>query len=353
MSNIIIKLSGGTGNQLFQAAAALSLAYTYKKNCQFFFFIGKKDKYNRKLEIFELLENLGVKEKDLKKNNSIIYLDEYDIDHPLYYGKNSPLAFIKNDIQLEGYFTNYRIHNPYIKEKIKSYIRKLELNDKFKKLEFIAIHLRELHGTGDSKIEKNIDNIQFNYYSAALNKILQNSQLSKIKYGVVFCDTWKNPENSRLLPQIKKLLKKKGISYINGDKEIKSSLDILNVFSHSKYCIISNSTLSWWGAYLSNGKILSPVMNLWEPDLKIPDHWEQVYSGEINPSTHHKKLIFQTLIKNENVIKYGIYNKRRMLIIRIFRKILKITNQIYILKTLNKCLIYFGFLKENPNKTFS
>ena len=45
----------------------------------------------------------------------------------------------------------------------------------------------------------------------------------------LFCDTWKNPENSRLLPQIKKLLKER-ISYINGDKEIKSSLDILNVF---------------------------------------------------------------------------------------------------------------------------
>ena len=35
MSNLIINLRGGTGNQLFQAAAALSLASTYKKNCQF------------------------------------------------------------------------------------------------------------------------------------------------------------------------------------------------------------------------------------------------------------------------------------------------------------------------------
>ena len=31
MSNLIINLRGGTGNQLFQAAAALSLAYTYEK----------------------------------------------------------------------------------------------------------------------------------------------------------------------------------------------------------------------------------------------------------------------------------------------------------------------------------
>ena len=42
MSDLIIKFKGGAGNQLFQAAAALSLCYTYKKNCQFFFSLGKK-----------------------------------------------------------------------------------------------------------------------------------------------------------------------------------------------------------------------------------------------------------------------------------------------------------------------
>ena len=227
MSNLIINLRGGTGNQLFQAAAALSLAHIYKKNCQFCIDNIYKDKYKRKLEIFELLENLEIKEKNKKKKHLIIYLDEYDIDHPLYFSKYSPLASIKNDIHLEGYFTNYRIHNPYVKKKIKSYIRKLEINDKFKNLEFFAIHLRELHGTGDIKIKKNIDNIQISYYSEALNRIIKIPYLSKIKYGVVFCDSWKNPKNSKLLPQIKELLKKNGIRYINGDTEIKSTLLII------------------------------------------------------------------------------------------------------------------------------
>ena len=122
MSNLIINLRGGTGNQLFQAAAALPLAYIYKKNCQFCMDNISKDKYKRKLEIFELLENLEVREKKSKKKNFIIYLDEYDIDHPLYFSKYSPLASLKNDIFLEGYFTYYRIHNPFVKKKIKSYI---------------------------------------------------------------------------------------------------------------------------------------------------------------------------------------------------------------------------------------
>ena len=352
MSNLIINLKGGTGNQLFQTAAVLSLAYTYKKNCQFCIDNISQDKYKRKLEIYELLQNLKVREKNFKKCNSLIYLDEYDIDHPLYFNKNSPLSSLKNDIQFEGYFTNYRIHHPYVKEKIKSYIRNLAINEEFKKLEFIAIHLRELHGTGHSKIKKNIDNIQINYYSEALNKILKTSKLSYIKYAVVFCDTWKNPKNSKLLPQIKELLKNKGLIYINGDKEIKSTLEIIKIFSLSKCCVISNSTLSWWGGYLSNGKIFSPVMSLWEPNLKIPDHWEQIYSGEIKPFTHHNQFTFQARIINREEINCWSYNSKRLLIIKIYRKISKTFNQIYIVTVLNKFLAYIGFLKENPNKTF-
>ena len=352
MSNIIINLRGGTGNQLFQAAAALSLAYTYKKNCQFCIDNINKDKFKRKLEIFELLENLDVREKNSKEKYSTIYLDEYDIDHPLYFSKYSPLASLKNDIHLEGYFTNYRIHNPYVKKKIKSYIRKLKINDKLKNLDFIAIHLRELHGTGGIEIKKKIDNIQIKYYSEALKRITKIPDLSKIKYGVVFCDTWKNPKNSKLLPQIKELLKQNGIKYINGDAEIKSTLDIINIFSISKCCVISNSTLSWWGAYLNSGKTFSPVMNLWEPNLKIPDHWEQIYSEEINPYTHNNQFIFKPIIKNERDINYNIYNPKRLFVIKIYRIILKKTNQFCLVKVLKKYLIYLGLLKENPNKTF-
>ena len=35
MGNLIFKLNGGTGNQLFQAATAISLAKICNKGCQF------------------------------------------------------------------------------------------------------------------------------------------------------------------------------------------------------------------------------------------------------------------------------------------------------------------------------
>ena len=108
MSNLIINLRGGTGNQLFQAAAVVSLALLHNKNCQFCAANISKDKYKRKLEIYKLLENLGVEENKSKKNNKIIYLDEYDIDHPLYFSKDSPLSAVKNDIKLYGYFSSIK-----------------------------------------------------------------------------------------------------------------------------------------------------------------------------------------------------------------------------------------------------
>ena len=55
----------------------------------------------RKLEIYSLLVNLGFKEYKLKNKNKIMVLDQYDIDHPLYFSKYSPLASLRGDIQLQ------------------------------------------------------------------------------------------------------------------------------------------------------------------------------------------------------------------------------------------------------------
>ena len=65
MSNLIIHIKGGTGNQLFQLAAGLSLANIYKKNCFFFAENIEKNKYARKLELTFVKNN---RNKFFKKN---------------------------------------------------------------------------------------------------------------------------------------------------------------------------------------------------------------------------------------------------------------------------------------------
>ena len=352
MSDIIIKLKGGTGNQLFQAAAAVSLAQIYGKSCRFSKENISKNKYKRKLEISSLLNQLEVLENKKKDNLNSIFLDEYDIDHPIYFSKSSPLFKLDKDIHLDGYFTNYRIHDKNVFKKIKSNIKALNINQKFKDTNYIAIHVRELHGTSKKHVSNSIDNLNIEYYAKSLNKIIQNKSYSNIKNAIVFSDMWKDPENSKLIPRLKNLLQSFGIQYINGDNEINATLDIICVFSYARFCIISNSTLSWWGAYLSDGKIFSPVMNLWEPNLKVPDNWDQIYANELAPKTHHRKSRFETSVLKDKVSNHRIYNLKRLKVIKYTRLISTKLNSLSIIIKLKRWLKYKGILPENSYSTF-
>lgn len=354
MADLIIKLRGGTGNQLFQAATAFSLAEIYEKNCKFSIQGIEKNKYKRKLEILPVLSHLGIKERRLINKEKTIYLDQYDIDHPIFFSKSSPLFKLEKDILIQGYFSSYRLINKKVLKKIKTYIKRLNSIDKFKDLEFIALHIRELHGTGSKNINCSIDNLNLTYYSKALNFIKKDNSTAKINNAIVFSDMWQNPENSILLPQIKLLLKDYDINYINGDKYIKNTMDILNIFANSKVCLVSNSTLSWWGGYLSDGKVFSPVMSLWEPDLKIPDNWEQVYDDELIPRTHHSKFIFDTQIINSNDKSLKKFNFTRLNVINFIRAyyIPKILSSKVFKKFIN-WIKSQGILFENSNNTFS
>ena len=349
MNNLIIKLKGGTGNQLFQAAAAASLSKIYNKKCLFDIESIGANKYKRKLEIEPILDLLSIKKNYPDKR---IFLDEYDIDHPIYYTKNSPLTRIKIDFHLEGYFTNYRIHNRDIIENIRIYINQLDTIKKFDNENFFVLHIRELHGTGLNKSDYSIDSLDFDYYVNVFDLISRNSKLNKVKNAIVFSDLWENPENSVLLPKIKNLLKKYNLNYINGDKYIKTPLEILNIFSHSEFSIISNSTLSWWGGYLSKGKVFSPVMCLWEPNLKIPDNWNQVYGNEIHPRTHHSNLAFENFFNPKNLNHRILYNSKRKKIIALTRIIYIFISKKPLFSKIRNFLKNIGFLPENANSTF-
>lgn len=352
MADIVIKLKGGTGNQLFQVAAVASFGEIYGKPCRFSIENISKNKYKRKLEISSLLKELGIIENLKKGKSNTIFLDQYDIDHPIYFSKSSPLFKLDHEIFLEGYFTNYRIHNKNVFKKIKSHLKGLKIAQNFKNLNYVAIHLRELHGSGKTQINNSIDNLNIDYYTKSLNEIFQDEYHLEIKHAIVFSDMWKDPRSSKLIPKIKDLLKNNGIQYIDGDNYINSSLEIINVFSYAKYCIISNSTLSWWGAYLSDGKIFSPVMNLWEPDLKVPDHWNQVYSNELIPKTHHRKIKFETLVLKDKLTNNGPYNLKRFKVIKFTRLISKNFNSLNIIIKFKRWLNHKGVLPENSYTTF-
>lgn len=66
----------------------------------------------------------------------------------------------------------------------------------------------------------------------------------------------------------------KGCSFSEGHDEVKD----LNIMASCKGVIMANSSYSWWGAYLSKGKIVAPLA--WYADkverTKIPKEWKRI-----------------------------------------------------------------------------
>ena len=332
---ITINLRGGFGNQLFQIIGCLSLAKYSNHVCKYYSENIGDDKYKRKLEVSDICSILKISKNDSLVRGNEIFLDENDLLHPIYYSEHTPLKDIKSDINITGLFSNYRIHQKDIIKDIKKIFNAIPLNLKFIKNEYISIHVRELHGTGSKKIQKNIESLPFFFYENGITRIENLSEKNCPKTVVIFSDSWQNPDESSLVPKIKDFLNKKNYQVIDGDLLCNSELEIVAAMSNSYACIIGNSSMSWWGGYLNNNIVISPTFCLWEPLIKIPDSWIQIVTKDIYPKTHHKIKYFNLSIENDknNNIQRQFTSKR-----------LKRKNIIYFLN--NNLTSYFSKLKQ-------
>jgi hypothetical protein len=57
-----------------------------------------------------------------------------------------------------------------------------------------------------------------------------------------------------------------------------TDVSTLAILSHFEGHVISNSTFSWWGAYLANNNKIVAAPNVWfkhhlEPNLIYPENW--------------------------------------------------------------------------------
>ncbi len=260
MKKLIIKFSGGFGNQLFQYSVAknFELNKKFKIIPDFNFFRNYKLHKN-------YIQKIGFKEESLKFYLSSSFFPDRSLPYTKYYLEFFNFCkFIKekenmeyihlenhdlNNLYLDGYWQNLNYFSDktkIIKKNITKFLykykkKKSHIFDQTHKNNFVMIHFR----LKDYKNKENINKhglLKKNYYLKAINLI--NTFKKKNKY-IIFTDELD--------------IAKKKFSFLKNkiffDKKFVS--DPITTMYYMTICddfIISNSTFSWWAAYLSKNQ---------------------------------------------------------------------------------------------------
>jgi hypothetical protein len=270
---ILINLFGGLGNQLFQLAAAYALSKIKKKEIyiddsltNYFKFSHEKINLN---EIFEL----NIKKKNnisyikilikklILKYKTFSYIQKLFISE-LNYSKVVTNEFLK--IEMVGYWQDLNYFNKYKKEIIKLFkFKKFEINinllNQILKTNSVSIHIRR----GDFISKKNTVSygLPINYYKKAIRSLyLTNKNINFF----IFTDDKSWVEDNFL-----QYLKKFNYNLVTTDKNYKDFF----LMSKCKHNIISNSTFSWWAAFLNENKnkLVFYPKNWYKNNMKSPN----------------------------------------------------------------------------------
>lgn len=283
---------GRTGNQLFQLFAGLH----YKSRNEIRFIVNANDLENFKAEFTNL--NLPefewtvepklrfykaifrrIRSAALRRSRSLrlVYLrilKSYFASETGYDAKFERLSVLR---EIRGYFQTFRYLPEYlsheglaIREPSSNFINyQKQMIDRNP----IAVHIRG----GDYRNLKELFGILApEYYINALNHFSHLDEAS---------DIWVFTNDRKLTMEIFRAVPNQ-ITFIVDEQSI-SAAESLVLMSHARKIIISNSTFSWWGAYLrqSNKIIVAPekwFKNLEDPKDLIPKNWMRIGSEWLN-----------------------------------------------------------------------
>jgi hypothetical protein len=299
---IIVRIWGGLGNQLFQYAFAYAVAkktdtkvyldksfYTFnfqKKNNRF-----TKQKFQ--LDNFNIDDDILIKKLEIKTIFVLILQSKYinklirvfpkfniQISKNFYYVKETRKKYLIFDkifnllkknkvVYFDGYWQSYKYFIDFNDDLLRQF--KVHLSDNLhEKYKFInnsdfsiSIHIRRGDINRKNKFFSNIYLIEKNYYFKAIDyyKTLYNNP---IFYIFTNDKDW----------VLKNFSNNENFVFVNKDKSL-SDLDEFKFMSQFKNFIISNSTYSWWAAYLSDYKdkiVVCPEIFFGNKDIK-PKEW--------------------------------------------------------------------------------
>jgi hypothetical protein len=289
---IIIELKGGLGNQMFQYAIASIIAQkksaTVLIDTNFFNKTNKTQGFtlrNFELSIFNNpyikasaseiagFHQLSVISK-LKKKLGLNYLKIYE--EPSF-GFQADALSIKTPVYLKGYFQSYKYYignENYIKDifsfpddALDSVNVKIMLT--IKNANSISIHIRRGDYVQDKVTQEFHGNCSFEYYLNAITLLTSNTSDFKLFFFSDDCDWVKEQFKDLACSKI----------FIDHNKNEDSWKDMF-LMSCCKHNIISNSSFSWWAAWLnknSEKRVIAPkkwftAIEIGTNDL-IPNEW--------------------------------------------------------------------------------
>lgn len=290
---VIVKMLGGLGNQLFQYAMGRNLAYLNDTELKvdLTWFSSEQETTRRSFFLDKFNITYGVaSNEEIKKYfilRKFLGRDLYEAIIPFkckryirlkefqpFDGKYLKLG---GNVYLEGYWTDERYFAEVSNIIRREFTLKHELSQRSKKIseliqktESVSIHIRR----GDYVANRNFSPI-FNvcdhkYYINAINEITRN--ISKPHFFIFSDDIGWARQNIKFGHHA---------VYVSGGEGDLPHEELV-LISRCRHNIISNSTFSWWGAWLnsSDGKTII-----------APDRWfnrQGHHGGECVPSTWKK-----------------------------------------------------------------
>jgi hypothetical protein len=275
---LCVEISENLGNQLFMYAHAYALskklgrelyidnesAYLKKKSVGSYrldrFNISSKviQKKYKFLSIFQYFKKKYISKLDYFKKNKFFYTERKDVYKKTYYygdqdlNKNiNSLIYVRGHFESEKYFLNYR--KSILKEFSFKNAKQYQDNHYYKYIlnnNVIAITIRQNRFNERNYSQKN------NLYLKNKSDIFLKKQITYIQKAVNYFKTKvKNPKFLIWSNNFYNLDKyfNNNFLFVNNSNSNKDLTD-LYLLTQCKYFIISPSTFSWWGAWLSKRK---------------------------------------------------------------------------------------------------
>ena len=250
-------LRGGLGNQLFILSAAIVSSIQNQFPIQIKLLVENRLPFNteRKLEILPLIRAMEIELCEYNKLTALKELASWRLnDHPESYFEDA----ISNQGGIQkGYFQDTRIVQLAWKELQERFLKAEDFSSLLSLITFdrIAIHFRsgDIRSSIRSRFHHGSTNLKY-YLDAA--KLMQNEY--DVKKVLLISEAF-TPE----IDQLNLLLVSKGFEV---DLSVaQDSFTDLRLLAQSKYVVCSNSSYSWWGAWLSkcNGGIRSVMPIPW------------------------------------------------------------------------------------------